>query len=137
MGSANEVIVVGVIYRHPRPKQTQFLKYLKNTLNKKEKENNKTVLICDFNINLLNFDSNNEVHCFFDLLTNKWFIPQILSPTTVSEQAKTSLIDNIFINFTNLHCYRGNLLEKISDHLPHFLIADHAKNLLKKLMIST
>ena len=29
VGSANENIVVGVIYRHPRPKQTQFLKYLK------------------------------------------------------------------------------------------------------------
>ena len=31
VGSANENIVVGVTYRQPRPKQTQFLKYLKNT----------------------------------------------------------------------------------------------------------
>ena len=70
MGSANENIVVGLIYRHPRPKQTQFLKYLKNTRNTTEKENKKTTLIGDFNINLLNFDSNNEVHSFLDLLTN-------------------------------------------------------------------
>ena len=48
VGSANENIVVGVIYRHPRPKQTQFLKYLKNKLNKKEKENKKTIFIGDF-----------------------------------------------------------------------------------------
>ena len=34
------------------------------------------------------------------------------------------MIDNILINFTDLHCYSGNLLEKISDHLPNFLIAE-------------
>ena len=38
---SNENIAVGVIYRHPRQKQTQFLKYLKNTRNKIEKENKK------------------------------------------------------------------------------------------------
>ena len=42
----------------------------------------------------------------------------------MSEQVKPSLIDNIFINFTDLHCDSGNLLEKISDHLPNFLIAE-------------
>ena len=43
----------------------------------------------------------------------------------MQKQAKPSLIDNIFINFTDLHCYGGNLLEKISDHLPNFLIAEN------------
>ena len=37
--------LVGSIYRHPRPKQTKFLKYLKNTLNKIEKENKKQFLL--------------------------------------------------------------------------------------------
>ena len=64
MGSANENQVVGAIYRHPSPKQTQFLKDLKNTLNKIEKENIRTILIGDVNINLLNFDGNNEVNSF-------------------------------------------------------------------------
>ena len=124
VGSANKNIVAGVTYRHTSRKQTQFPKYFKNTLNKIEKENKKTILISEFNINLLNFDSNNELHSFLDLLTNKWFIPQILNPTRVSEQTKPSLIDNIFMNFTDLHCYSGNLLEKISDHLSNFLIAE-------------
>ena len=42
----------------------------------------------------------------------------------MSEQAEPSLIDNIFINFTDLHFYRRNLLEKISDHLKNFHIAE-------------
>ena len=42
----------------------------------------------------------------------------------MSEQAKPSLIDNIFITFTDLPGYSGNLLEKISDHLPNFFIAE-------------
>ena len=88
VGSANENQVVGAIYRHPSPKQTRFLKYLKNKLNKIEKENIRTILIGDVNINLLNFDRNNEVNSFLDLLTHKWFLSQMLCPTRVSEQAK-------------------------------------------------
>ena len=43
---------------------------------------------------------------------------QILGP-------KESLIDNIFINFSDLHCLSGNPFEKISDHLPNFLIIEN------------
>ena len=39
------------------------------------------------------------------------------------EQTKLSLIDNIVINVTDLHCTMKTLLEEISDHLPNFLIA--------------
>ena len=38
VGSANGNIVVDGIYRHPRPKETLFLKYFKNILNKIEKK---------------------------------------------------------------------------------------------------
>ena len=72
---------------------------------------------------ILTFEINIEVHSLLDRLSNKWFIPQILGPTRVSEQTKPSLIGNIFINFTDLHCYSGKVLENISDHMLNFLIA--------------
>ena len=42
--------------------------------------------------------------------------------TRISEYEKSSLIDNFFINFSEMHCTNGNSTEKISDHLPCFLV---------------
>ena len=47
-----------------------------------------------------------------DFLKNKWFTPQKLGTTRVSEKAKSALKDNNFINVTDLHCYSGNLFKK-------------------------
>ena len=41
-----------------------------------------------------------------------------------SDQQKPSLVENIFFNFNDVHCKSGNLLEKITDHLPNFLIIE-------------
>ena len=51
----------------------------------------------------------------------------MLGPKTISEYEKPSLIDNVFDNFSDIHCTSGNIIEKISDQLPFFLIV---KNLI-------
>ena len=61
----------------------------------------------------------------------------IIGPTRVSEKTKLSLIDNIFINFTHLHCYSGNVLENISDHMLNFLIAQKLYVNIKQQQKST
>ena len=37
-------------------------------------------------------------------MISNWFTPQILGPNRITEHQKESLIDNIFINFSDLHC---------------------------------
>ena len=117
-------ILIGVIYRHPKQKDKEFLQYLSNTLKTIKKGEKKIILTGDFNLNLLKFDKNKEITEFLDFLTAKWFTPQILGPTRITENEQASLIDNFFIDFNDLHCTSGNVFEKISDHLPDFLIID-------------
>ena len=62
-------------------------------------------------------------------MTLNWLSPQILRPSRETAHEKPSLIDNISINFHNLNCTSGNLLERISEHLPNFLIIKKNKNI--------
>ena len=83
------------------------------------------ILSGDLNINLLNFDKNKEVSEFLEVLTSNWFTPQIFGPTRFVEQNKSSLVDNIFVNFSDMHCTSGNIIEKITDYLPNFLTMEN------------
>ena len=57
---------------------------------------------------------------------------QILGPTRFVEHNKPSLIDNIFVNFSDMHCTSGNMIEKITDHLPNFLLIVLTNSLIPK-----
>ena len=89
------------------------------TLSKITKERKTCYLAGDFNINLLQLENNAEVEIFFDMLTNKNFIPLITSPTRITSKSKT-LIDNIFFNEFSKNIISGNLTVGISDHIPQF-----------------
>ena len=112
MYTSKERFVVGVVHRHPKQKDTKFLWQLKETLKTLSKENKKVILTGDLNINLLNFDKKHEVNGFLDLLTSNWFTLQILGRTRFVEQNKPSLVDNIFIKFSDMHCTCGSIIEK-------------------------
>ena len=66
------------------------------TLQKTEKENKKTILTGDFNLNLLKFEKSKEVTEFLVFLTAKCFTPQILGSTRITENEQASLIDHFF-----------------------------------------
>ena len=87
-----------------KTKRQIFPKYLKEKLSNVARESKKVILAGDFNLNLPKFDTNTEVNDFLDLLTRKWFTPHILGSTRITPQDKPSLIDNIFLNFNNMHC---------------------------------
>ena len=112
MYTSKERFVAGVVHRHPKQKDTQFLWQLKETLKTLSKENKKVILTGDLNINLLNFDKKHEVNRFLHLLASNWFTLQILGPTRFVEQNKPSLVDNIFIKFSDMHCTCGSIIEK-------------------------
>ena len=80
----------------------------------------------DFNINLINCENNPESSDFLQMLNSYFFLPYILQPTRITERS-AALIDNIFANSYYMDAISGNLVLKISDHLPQFLILDNIK----------
>ena len=80
----------------------------------------------DFNINLLNCESHPESNDFLIMLNSFFLLPYILQPTRISERSAT-LNDNIFVSTYAMNAISGNLVSKISDHLPQLLIVDNLK----------
>ena len=97
---------------------------LSSLIFKKIKDNNKTKIICgDFNYNLLNHEYNNHMRNFINIMYSHFFQPCITEPKRTAGRNKPSLIDNIIINTcTKSRNVGGNIIDKISDHLPNFLI---------------
>ena len=115
--------LVAVVYRHPRKtNDNKFLEYLTNTLSKKLRKEKKTAFITgDFNINLLNIDSDEYTEKFLNLLLSTCFQPHILQPSKIIHSSKPSLIENIFLNSIDYETFSGNLVSKVSDHMPDFI----------------
>ena len=117
--------IVGVIYRHPRgTEMVEFISHMSSLMKCIEKENKKVVIMGDFNVDLLNFESHSNTNSFLDTMLENFFQPHIIQPTRFSEKHKYTLIDNIFYNNITDQCMSGNLISHISDHLPNFLIID-------------
>ena len=117
-------IIVGSIYKHPGLSISEFVNdYLSPLLHKVSKENKRIILLGDFNINLLEYDLNNNVKSFIDTLLSNFVMPTISLPTRITTHSET-LIDNIIVSHHNGKLFTGNLIAGISDHLPQFLIFD-------------
>ena len=81
------------------------------------------MLLGDFNINLLNCNSNCGSSSFLDLLGSCQILPFITLPTRITAQSST-LIDNIFASPSPYSSISGNLTTTFSDHLPQFLLLE-------------
>ena len=109
-------------------------------------ENKNIILLGDFNVDLLHYESNNPTREFLDLMFSASLTPQITIPTRLAIHSRT-LIDNIFTNSVEETTTSGNLECCISDHLVQFLIflnqrllqqINHTQQIVKKwLNIST
>ena len=119
--SKKKNIVCGSIYRHPSSNVEDFIMYMVKILDKLAKEDKILLLMGDFNLNLLNYQSNTEASNLYDSISSFMLQPLILQPTRVSEKSQT-LIDNIFSNNCQYDSVSGNLVSKISDHFPQFSI---------------
>ena len=81
----------------------------------------------DFNINLLNYESNESVADFLDTMCTHGFLPCISGPTSLTPHSKT-LIDNIFYNGISNDIQSGNILTNISNYLSKILFLPSKKN---------
>jgi len=114
-------IVCGVIYRHPHSNLNAFLDYLDNTVTKLNSENKYSIIMGDFNIDLLKTNCHTDTDNFLRTLESCFYSPHILQPTRITDHSAT-LIDNIFFNSLSHHTISGNIYYDLSDHLPNFLI---------------
>ena len=55
----------------------------------------------------------------------KWFTPQILGPTKITENEQALPLIPFLLTLTIYTVYTsGNFFEKLSDHIPNFLITE-------------
>ena len=88
-------IICGCIYRHPNAAPTKFLKYIEFTIFKIDCNEYEIFLMGDFNIDLLQYDTNTTSDDFINSMTAHSFLPYILQPTRVTDHSAT-VTDNIF-----------------------------------------
>ena len=91
----------------------EFSDYIESLCNLK-----KSCYICgDFNINLIDINSNQHVNEYFELICSKGFFPSITLPTRIQPPA-ISLIDNILANNINeaANSMSELLINDLSDH---------------------
>ena len=113
--------ICSVIYRHPSCNLENFTDYLTSCIDKVSNEKKNCIIMGDFNINLLNFESHSPTEEFFNTMTSYFFQPHIIQPTRITDHSAT-LIDNIYLNTIEYKTISGNLIYDISDHLPNFIV---------------
>ena len=115
-------LICSCIYKHPNMKISCFnSEYLTPLLTNVQKKEKACMFMGDFNINLLNAETNTIISEFYDNMSYHFFTPDILQPTRLTKNSKT-LIDNIILNSIEFETFSRNLTSLISDHLPQLLI---------------
>ena len=67
-------------------------------------------------------DSDEYTESFLNLLLSNFFQPHILHPSKIINSSIPSLIDNILLNSIDHETHSGNLVSKIFDHMPNFIL---------------
>ena len=72
---------------------------------------------------------------FINPMVSHYLLPHILHPTRVTDHTAT-IVNNILFNTLEFDTLSGNLLTKISDHFPQFLVIKKAAVDYKNGMIT-
>ncbi|XP_065684224.1 uncharacterized protein LOC136096636 [Hydra vulgaris] len=110
---------ITVLYRPPNGSYNQFENDLRRILTQTSKKH--LYLLGDFNLNLINLNTDNHVKNFINTLSQFSAYPMINKPTRVTRKT-SSIIDNIITNnYCNSTINSGIIKTDISDHFPVFL----------------
>ena len=112
---------------------TQFIDEFSVVLSNVHAMCNQAYMNGDYNINLLQLNTNNHYNAFYENVTSQGFFPKISRPTRSFENSH-SLIDNIFSNNLCKPHISGILTHHISGHFMNFCIVENKD---KKKPIST
>ena len=94
-------------------------------LSKLGKESSETIIVGDFNLDLLKVNDRQKIGDYFYLFCTNGFYPMITLPTRFSSN-KCTLINQIYCKLSTAtrYCTAGILMSNISDHLPYFINFD-------------
>ena len=95
--------------------------FLQPLLDNLSYENKNVILMVDFNIDLLHYESYIQTREFLGKIYFGSLTLHITIPTKITPHSRT-LIDNIFMNTVDEPSISGNLMCYISDHQAQFLI---------------
>ena len=90
-------LLFGVIYRHPGGNIDRFMEYLNSSIDKIHEENKLCVLMGDFNLDLLKFESHKDTDSFLNSMLSTFFLPQILQTTRITERDYSHFSESAFI----------------------------------------
>ena len=126
MSTSSKNQIIGVIYRPntaPRADLEIFSAHLYETMDKINLEHKPTIIMGDFNIDLLKYGSHRKTNEFVDNVFSQGFMPLIHKPTRITPSSAT-LIDHIYSNdFVNENNKQsGVILTDVADHLGIFYL---------------
>ena len=111
--------VVGVIYRPPSGDISEFHKELDKILNNLPADKQASIVMGDFNINLLKSGDSSK-DSFEEVIYTSGFAPMISTPTHQQPQSARTCIDNILANFFQPEMVSGVISDPLSHHHPIF-----------------
>ena len=110
-------IVIGCIYRHPTKDCAILHNALKEQLSNLNNKSKEVFVLGDININLSNYNRDNQTSDYLDMLLDLGFTPLITKATRITDHTAT-LIDHIYTNVPQKITKAGICLADITDHLP-------------------
>ena len=84
------------------------------------------MLLGDFNIDFLKYDTNTDSKILLDSMYTNFLLPYISIPTSITTHSKR-LTDNIFSNNIEDDLISGNITTTITDHYAEFLLKKDIK----------
>ena len=112
-------IVIGCIYRHPANECAKLHNALKEQLSNLNNKDKEVFVLGDININLFNYNRDNQTSDYLDMLLDLGYMPLITKATRITDHTAT-LIDHIYTNVPQKITKAGICLADITDHLPVF-----------------
>ena len=98
LSKSDKNTIIGCIYKHPNLAIQEFMDtFLQPLLDNLSYENKNVILMGDFNIDLLHYESHIQTREFLDKIYFGSSTPHITIPTRITPCSRT-LIDNIFMN---------------------------------------
>ena len=112
-------VAISVVYRLPSKDCFYLHNTLKEQLSNLNNKGKEVFVLGDININLLNYNSDNQTSDYFDMLLDLGHMPLITKATHVTDHT-TILTDHIYTNVPEQVTKVGICLADITDHLPVF-----------------
>ena len=117
-------IIISFVYRPSNSSLKEFKNSLKPIFDNIRRNNKDLYLVWDFNINVLDYESNVKVNNFVNFAFQNSLIPLVNKPTRITRTNATAIDDILTNSFLNKEIETGIINTEVSKHFPIFLITD-------------